>query len=72
MRRFLPFAALLGMAFVLGCQDVGTGVVASDGSGPQFGGVKHPGPHNEGGDGEPADGPQLPSATVLRVVENSA
>ena len=36
MRRFLPFAALLGVAFVLGCQDVGTGVVASDGSGPQF------------------------------------
>ncbi len=24
MRRFLPFAALLGVAFVLGCQDVGT------------------------------------------------
>ncbi len=22
MRRFLPFAALLGVAFVLGCQDV--------------------------------------------------
>ena len=36
MRRFLPFAALLGVAFVLGCQDVGTGVVASDGAGPQF------------------------------------
>ena len=36
MRRFLPFAALLGVAFVLGCQDVGTGVVASDGPGPQF------------------------------------
>ena len=36
MRRFFPFAALLGVAFVLGCQDVGTGVVASDGPGPQF------------------------------------
>ena len=36
MRRFLPFAALLGVAFVLGCQDVGTGVVASDGLVPQF------------------------------------
>ena len=28
--------ALLGAVFVLGCQDVGTGVVASDGPGPQF------------------------------------
>ena len=27
MRRFLPFAALLGVAFVLGCQDLGTGPV---------------------------------------------
>ena len=36
MRRFLPFAALVGVALVLGCQDVGTGVVASDGAGPQF------------------------------------
>ena len=36
MRRFFPIAALLGVAFVLGCQDVGTGVVASDGPGPQF------------------------------------
>ena len=36
MRRFIPFAALLGVAFVLGCQDLGTGVVASDGPGPQF------------------------------------
>ena len=25
MRRFFPFAALLGVALVLGCQDVGTG-----------------------------------------------
>ena len=36
MRRFFPFAALLGVAIVLGCQDTGTGVVASDGAGPQF------------------------------------
>ncbi len=28
--------ALLSAVFVLGCQDVGTGVVASDGPGPQF------------------------------------
>ena len=33
MRRFLPFAALLGVALVLGCQDVGTG---PDGLVPQF------------------------------------
>ena len=33
MRRFLPFAALLGVALVLGCQDVGTG---PDGLEPQF------------------------------------
>ena len=36
MRSFFPFAALIGVALVLGCQDVGTGVVASDGAGPQF------------------------------------
>ncbi len=36
MRSFLPFAALLGVALVLGCQDVGTGVVASEGLVPQF------------------------------------
>ena len=36
MRRFFPFAALLGAAFVLGCQDVGTGVVGPDGLEPQF------------------------------------
>ena len=33
MRRFLPFAALVGVALVLGCQDVGTG---PDGLVPQF------------------------------------
>ena len=33
MRRFFPFAALLGVALVLGCQDVGTG---PDGLVPQF------------------------------------
>ena len=33
MRSFLPFAALLGVALVLGCQDVGTG---PDGLVPQF------------------------------------
>ena len=33
MCRFLPFAALLGVALVLGCQDVGTG---PDGLVPQF------------------------------------
>ena len=33
MRRFLPFAALLGVAILLGCQDIGTG---PDGLVPQF------------------------------------
>ena len=33
MRRFLPFAALIGVALVLACQDVGTG---PDGLVPQF------------------------------------
>ena len=36
MRRFLPLAALLGVAFVLGCQDQGSGVVGPDGLSPQF------------------------------------
>ena len=34
MRRFLPFAALLGVAFVLGCQEQGP--VGPDGLVPQF------------------------------------
>ena len=36
MRRFLPFAALIGVALVLGCQDVGSGPVGPDGLVPQF------------------------------------
>ena len=49
MRSFLPFAALLGVALVLGCQDVGTGVEGPDGLLPQFarGGEKG----NSGGGG---------------------
>ena len=31
MRRFLPFAALLGVVFVLGCQDLGTGPAGPEG-----------------------------------------
>ena len=34
MRRFLPLAALLGVALVLGCQDLGSGGVGPHG--PQF------------------------------------
>ena len=45
MRRFLPFAALLGVALVLGCQDVGTG---PEGLVPQF---SHKPGHIKGGDG---------------------
>ena len=48
--------ALLSAVFILGCQDMGTGVVASDGQGPQFGGVKHPGPHNKDDDGSGGGG----------------
>ena len=33
--------ALLSTVVLLGCQDLGTGVVASDGPGPQFGKVKN-------------------------------
>ena len=36
MRRFLPFAALLGVALVLGCQDLGSGPVEPYGLEPQF------------------------------------
>ena len=61
MRRFFPFAALLGVAFVLGCQDVGTGVVASDGPGPQFAKPVCPGPHPScGGDEDDGDNPGSP------------
>ena len=35
MRRFFPFAALLGVAFVLGCQDLGTVSGAAGGGGVQ-------------------------------------
>ena len=48
MRRFLPFAALIGVALVLGCQDVGTGPVGPDR--PQF---DKPTPnHDHGDDGD--------------------
>ena len=53
MRRFLPFAALLGVAFVLGCQDVATG---PDGLLPQFA---------QGSKGKPPSG--TVSATVTLV-----
>ena len=49
MRRFLPFAALLGVAFVLGCQDLGTGVEGAEGLGPQF--AKKDKPRGGGGGG---------------------
>ena len=55
MRRFLPFAALFGVAFVLGCQDVGTG---PDGLVPQFGG-----PHQDHGGGD-KDNPEGPNVEV--------
>ena len=36
MRAFLPFATLLGAAFLLGCQEQGSGPVAPAGLGPQL------------------------------------
>ena len=70
MRRFFPFAALLGVAFVLGCQDVGTGVVASNGPGPQFAkpNCETDPTHSscKDGDSEPADDP---SYTVTHNVD---
>ncbi len=58
MRRFLPFAALIGVALVLGCQDVGTG---PDGLVPQFGKPDANGNHDHGGDdGGDGDNPGSP------------
>ena len=55
MRRFLPFAALVGVALVLACQDVGTGPVGPDGLESQF---HHSEGHDKGGgDGGPGGGP---------------
>ena len=50
MRSFLPFAALLGVALVLGCQDVGTG---PDGLAPQFAKGGIPGAPVGGGSDDP-------------------
>ncbi len=36
MRPFLPFATLLGTAFLLGCQEQGSGPVGPEVAGPQF------------------------------------
>ncbi len=47
--------ALLSTAFLLGCQDLGSGPVGPEVV-PQFGGPHHPGPHGGDGDGvEPGD-----------------
>ncbi len=72
MRRFLPFAALLGVALLLGCQDVGTGVVASDGPGPQFAkknckGTDHPPPCGKD-DGDPPPPPEDAAYTVTHPI----
>ena len=56
MRRFLPFAALFGVALVFGCQDLAP--VGPDGLEPQFGKPDTNGDHDHGGD----DGKE--SATV--------
>jgi len=51
MRRFLPLAALLGVALVLGCQDLGSGPVGPDGLLPQF----HHGKGSHAGGGSDGD-----------------
>ena len=61
MRSFLPFSALLGVALVLGCQDLGTGPVEPDGLVPQFAkknckGTDHPPPCGKD-DGDPPPPP---------------
>ena len=73
MRRFLPFAALLGVAFVLGCQDVGTGVVAADGPGPQFAkknckDTNHPPPCGKD-DGDPPPPPEDATFTATFTLD---
>ena len=59
--------ALLSAVFILGCQDLGTGVVASDGAGPQFAvnfcDKKPNHPKCGGGDG----GGGKPSVPVVKV-----
>ena len=60
MRRFLPFAALLGVALVLGCQDVGTG---PDGLVPQF--AKGGKPGKPGGGGGSGSGGNLAATLDL-------
>ncbi len=70
MRRFLSFAALLGVALVLGCQDLGSGPVGPDGLEPQFAKKDctaeptHPGCKDDDGGGEGGD----PSYTVTHDV----
>ena len=53
MRSFLPFAALLGVALLLGCQDVGTG---PDGLVPQFDKPVPGSSHEHGGGGDDDQG----------------
>ena len=48
MRPFLPFATLLGVAFLLGCQEQGSEPVGPEGLGPEF---HHKDDHSKGGGG---------------------
>ena len=60
MRRFFPFAALLGVVLVLGCQDLGTGAVEADGLEPQFA---------KGGKGKPPGGNVSATVTLAGGME---
>ena len=64
MRRFLAFAALLGVAFILSCQDQAAGPLGPDGLGPQFAKEKNCDPeklpvHPSCKDDEPSDEPSI-------------
>ena len=62
MRRFFPFAALLGVALVLGCQDLGTG---PDGLVPQF--THKDGAEHGKGKGGGGGGGGKPSVPIVNV-----
>ena len=62
MRPSLPFATLLGVAFLLGCQEQASSPVGLEDLGPQFGGPQHPGPHGGGGGGGGGGGDDDPGS----------
>ena len=65
MRSFLPFAALLGVALLLGCQDLGSGPVGPDGLVPQF--THKNSEHGNRGGKDDDDGTTIFEVTFPRV-----